>query len=110
MDGSQLPVFTHEYLGTQNLVKTRNVDKAEFGSNVPFICKKHLRSKVMISIMKSSSKVNEIQEEGRNGEANELLPMLQEKRKKRRDLNLGYPHLAFPPESDSEDHRTIPQR
>ena len=45
----------------------------------------------MISIMKSSSKVNEIQEEGRNGEANELLPMLQEKRKKRRDLNLGYP-------------------
>ena len=64
----------------------------------------------MISIMKSSSKVNEIQEKGRNGEANELLPMLQEKRKKRRDLNLGYPYLAFPPESDSEDHRTIPQR
>ena len=26
-----------------------------------------------------------------NGEAKELLPMLQEKRKKRRDLNLGYP-------------------
>ena len=63
MDGLQLPIFTHEYLGPQHLVETRNVDKAESRSNVPFICKKHLRSKAMISIMKSPSKVNEIQKE-----------------------------------------------
>ena len=36
--GLQLPVFTHEYLGPQHLVETRNVDKAESRSNVPFIC------------------------------------------------------------------------
>ena len=66
MDGSQLPVFTHEYLGPQYLVETHDVNKAKSRSNVPFIRKKKKKTKKSKdqnygSIMKSPSKVNGIQ-------------------------------------------------
>ena len=46
MDGSQLPVFTHEYLGPQYLVETHDVNKAKSRSNVPFIRKKKKNKKI----------------------------------------------------------------
>ena len=37
MNDSQLLVFTHKYLGLQHLIESHNVDKIEFGSDVPLI-------------------------------------------------------------------------
>ena len=90
MDGTSLSVFTHKDLGSQHLVETRNVDEAEPGSNVPFICKNIQGespcqyNEITMGNERNTKRMEEYKAKG-------LLPLLQEKKKNGGDLNLRYP-------------------
>ena len=101
MNGSQLPIFTHEYLGPHHLVEPATLTRLSLGAT-RFLSAKTADEKIMVRPIRPITK----------GKRNIKRKRGKAKRTKSRAKGPKpkVSHLAFLPELVSEDRCAIPQR